>query len=70
MIAATPIILSCSSQTQLNKQLLLMEIASLYLTWSDSDIFVVSWNTVSPTDFTNRFNPPPLSAAVSLALGN
>lgn len=71
VITATPITLSCSSQIQLNnKQLLLMESAPLYLTWSDSDIFVVSWNIVSPTDFTNRFRPPPLSAAVSFALGN
>lgn len=68
VIIATPITLSFSSLN--NKQLLLMESASLYLTWSDSDIFVVSWNIVSPTDFTNRFRPPPLSAAVSLALGN
>ena len=46
------------------------ESVHLHLTWSDSDIFVVSWNIVSPTDFTNRFRPPPLSAAVSLALGS
>lgn len=73
MITAISVALICSSQpsqTQLRKQLPLTDSAPLYLTWSDSDIFVVSWNIVSPTDFTNRFRPPPLSAAVSLALGN
>ena len=40
------------------------------LTWSDSDILVVRLNMVSPTDFTKRFKPPPLNAAVSLARGN
>ena len=48
----------------------LCDITFISITWSDSDILVVSWNMVSPTDFTNRFRPPPLSAAVSLALGN
>ena len=48
----------------------LRDITFISITWSDSDILVVSWNIVSPTDFTNRFRPPPLSAAVSLALGN